>query len=565
MSVKTAETKRVDAFIDYWLGREGGQERANYGLFLIGLCDALELPRPEPASASTEANDYVFERAVKDTMRDGSPSAKRIELYRRGAFILEAKQSRWKGEAKEITGQSELFTGTAAPRGKRSADRSWDVLMRNARQQAEDYVRLLPQSHEPPPFLIVCDVGHCFEIYANFRRDGKVYDQFPDRRSFRIFLEDLRDPGVRDRLRRIWTDPMSLDPARHAARVTRAIAERLAAVSKTLDKTYPAEDVALFLMRCLFTMFAEDVELLPKDSFRKVLERCETDVSKFQPMVGQLWEAMDKGDFAYAIEQKVKRFNGAFFKQRKVLPLATEEIGELKQAAAHDWRDVDPSIFGTLLEQALDPNDRRRLGAHYTPRAYVERLVVATMIEPLRADWAFVVETVERLTGEGRANDAIKAVRTFHDKLCATRILDPACGTGNFLYVSLELLKRLEGDVLEALAALGGQEALSGLEGHSVDPHQFLGLEINPRAAAIAELVLWIGHLQWQLRNSGGTPSEPILRAFKNIQVKDAVLEAEVSLARDTAGKPVTRPGPDGTPVETYLYKNPRRPEWPAA
>ena len=565
MRAESDETARVEAFIRYWQGREGGQERANYGLFLIGLCDALGLPRPEPASSKTEANDYVFERAVKDALRYGSPSAKRIDLYRRGAFILEAKQSRWKGERNEIPGQSELFSGATASRGKRTADRAWDVLMRNARQQAEDYVRLLPQSHEPPPFLIVCDVGQCFEIYANFRRDGKVYDQFPDRRSFRVFLEDLRDLAVRDRLRRVWTDPLSLDPARHAARVTRVIAERLAAVSKALDKAHRPEDVAMFLMRCLFTMFAEDVELLPKNSFRKVLERCETDVTKFRPMVEQLWEAMDKGEFAYAIEQKVKRFNGAFFKQRKVLPLGREEIGELRQAASHDWRDVDPSIFGTLLEQALDPDDRRRLGAHYTPRAYVERLVVATVIEPLRADWAFVVETVEKLKGQKRTAEAIKAVRTFHDKLCATRILDPACGTGNFLYVSLELLKRLEGEVLEALAALGGQEALSGLEGHSVDPHQFLGMEINPRAAAIAELVLWIGHLQWQLKTVGGMPSEPILRAFKNIQVRDAVLDAEMSLARDASGKPVTRLGPDGAPVETYVYKNPKRPEWPAA
>ena len=99
-------------------------------------------------------------------------------------------------------------------------------------------------------------------------------------------------------------------------------------------------------------------------------------------------------------------------------------------------------------------------------------------------------------------------------------MLDPACGTGNFLYVSLEMMKRLEGEVLEALADLGGQEALTGLEGHSVDPHQFLGMEENPRAAAIAELVLWIGHLQWHIRTKGGLPSEPILRAFKNIVVK---------------------------------------------
>ena len=124
----------------------------------------------------------------------------------------------------------------------------------------------------------------------------------------------------------------------------------------------------------------------------------------------------------------------------------------------------------------------------------------------------------------------------FHDKLCATRVLDPACGTGNFLYVALELLKRLEGEVLEALVDLGGQEALAGLEGHTVDPHQFFGMELNPRAAAIAELVLWIGHLQWHVRTKGGMPSEPILRAFKNIVVKDAVLVAD---------------------------KSPRRPDWP--
>ena len=108
--------------------------------------------------------------------------------------------------------------------------------------------------------------------------------------------------------------------------------------------------------------------------------------------------------------------------------------------------------------------------------------------------------TAERQKAEGRAEEARASVAAFHDRLCSTRILDPACGTGNFLYVALELMKRLEGEVLEALTALGGQEALSGLEGHTVDPHQFLGLEINPRAAAIAELVLWIGHLQWHVR-----------------------------------------------------------------
>ncbi len=520
-----ADNARVEQFITRWQGREGGQERANYGLFLIELCDVLGLPRPDPAGVNSEHNDYVFERAVMRIARDGALSYPRIDLYRRGCFILEAKQSRMLGARNEVAGQLTLPEMPNATRGKKGAERAWDVLMFNARQQAEGYVRLLPTGHEPPPFLIVCDVGHCFEIYANFRRDGKVYDQFPDRRRFRVHLEDLRHEVVRERLRLIWTDPLALDPARQSAVVTRAIAERLAAVSKALEaQSHPAEEVAAFLMRCLFTMFAEDVGLLPVASFKKLLERCEAPPSKFVPMVGQLWEAMDKGGFAFAIEANVRKFNGKFFKQRDVLPLDREEIGELRRAASYSWREVDPSIFGTLLEQALDAGERRRLGAHYTPRAYVERLVVATVIEPLRQDWLAVYSTADLQKAEGRLEEARRSVTAFHDKLCATRVLDPACGTGNFLYVSLELMKRLEGEVLDALAALGGQEALLGLEGHTVGPHQFFGLEVNPRAAAIAELVLWIGHLQWHVRTRGGLPEDPVLRDYRTVCATDAVL-----------------------------------------
>lgn len=563
----TNETARLEAFIQRWQGREGGQERANYALFLAELCDAIGVPRPDPASPDTAANDYVFERTVDEPDGLGGVSHRRIDLYKRNCFVLEAKQSRQKGGKKEVGGQASLFAAADPPRrGARTASRAWDVLMLNARRQAEGYARALPVSHGWPPFILVCDVGHVLEVYADFSGQGKNYAQFPDRQSFRIYLEDLRNPAVRERLVHIWTDPLSLDPARASARVTRAIAERLAAVSKALEAAqHPPEDVAMFLMRCLFTMFAQSVGLLPKDSFRALLQRCEQDPDRLGPMVGQLWEAMDRGDFAIAIEARVKRFNGEFFKTRTVLPLAREEIGELRQAASYDWRDVDPSIFGTLLEQALDKQERRRLGAHYTPRAYVERLVVATIIEPLRADWDKVLFTAERQKSEGRLKDAVATVAAFHETLCRTRVLDPACGTGNFLYVSLELLKRLEGEVLEALADLGGQESLHGLQGHTVDPHQFLGLEINPRAAAISELVLWIGYLQWHLRTQNGFPSEPILRAFHNIVVKDAVLEAKVSLVRDRSGKPVTRVGPDGTEVEVYRYDDPRQPEWPEA
>lgn len=515
----------VEDFIQRWNGREGGQERANYGGFLYELCDVLGVARPDPADASHEHNDYVFERAVRDIGRDGATSAKRIDLYKRDCFILEAKQSRQdKGNAKLVEGQLEMPIGPKEGQGRRGAARSWDVLMMNARMQAENYVRLLPADHAPPPFVIVCDVGHCLEVYANFRRDGKAYDQFPDRQGFRIYLEDLRNADVRARLKAIWTAPETLDPSRNAARVTRAIAERLAKVSKSLeDKKHAPDDVAMFLMRCLFTMFAEDVGLLPEKCFHDLLKACEANPDAFPHEMELLWKAMDKGEYASAAKKKLKRFNGEFFKNPKAIPLDSSEIFELRNAAAHNWKEVEPAIFGTLVEQALSTTERKKLGAHYTPRAYVERLVHATIIDPLRAEWTGVLATVEKLKSAKRNDAAIDAVQKFHDGLCGLRILDPACGTGNFLYVALELLKRLEGEVLEALVDLGGQEGLS-FSGHNIDPHQFLGMELNPRAAAIAELVLWIGYLQWYFRTVKGEPAEPILKAFHNIQVMDAVL-----------------------------------------
>lgn len=547
----------MEKFIAYWQGQAGGQERANYQLFLIRLTEALGLPPPDAAGPNTETNTYVFERAVTFREPDGSTSTGRIDLYRKGSFVLEAKQSRQKGQKKAIPGQADLFVPETEPRGERGATRAWDVLMLNARRQAEDYAKALPTSDGWPPFLLVCDVGHCIEVFADFSGQGKNYSHFPDRNSYRIYLEDLRKSDTQDRLRLIWNEPHQLDPARQSAKVTREIAERLAEVSKALEaRKYPAEDVALFLMRCLFTMFAEDVELLPKASFKDLLDRCVKDEKKFPPMVEQLWKAMDVGDFAFALERKVPRFNGKLFKDAKALPLKREEIGELLVAAKADWKQVEPAIFGTLLEQALEVKERARLGAHYTPRAFVERLVVATVIEPLRTDWLLVQATVDRLKAEKKHVDARKAVQEFHSKLCQTRVLDPACGTGNFLYVALELMKRLEGEVLEAVVSLGGQEGLSWLDRQTVDPHQFLGIEKNPRAAAIAELVVWLGYLQWHFRTRSDAPPEPILRDFKNIEARDAVLDW------DGAPLPhVTRV--DGKTVETY--PNARRPTWPDA
>lgn len=521
-------------------------------MFLTELCQALDLPRPDPASHETAHNDYVFERGVKRRESEGAASTLRIDLYKRGCFILEAKQSR----AAQRDDQPRLFSDADAA-STAAGDGRWDVLMRNARKQAEDYVFRLPPDHAAPPFIIVCDVGYVFEVYADFSGSGRAYTQFPDRKGFRIRLDDLRRPEVVERLRAIWTEPQSLDPARHAARVTRQIAERLAAVSRRLERNHPPEEVAHFLMRCIFTMFAEDVDLLPKGKFTKLLKESLDGSDSFAPLLQELWRKMDAphhADRFYSLfKTHLRWFNGGLFHDPRAFPMTREEIGELLAASHHDWRYVEPAIFGTVVEQALDPAKRRKLGAHYTPRSYVERLVEVTVMEPLRDDWRAAQIKAEDARNRGEPREAVAAIRAFHNQLCATRVLDPACGTGNFLYVSLELMKRLEGEVLEALAELGETEGI-GLE--TVDPHQFLGIELNVRAAAIAELVLWIGYLQQHYRNRSEHPAEPILKAFGNIQQKDAVLTWD--------GYPELQfEMVDGAAVQ--VFPNARRPEWPEA
>ncbi|WP_417490417.1 class I SAM-dependent DNA methyltransferase [Maricaulis sp.] len=575
---------QVTGFIKDW-SPSGGNERANTHGFIRDLCDLLGLPRPDPAQEINARNDYVFERSVTRNHSDGHTSTRFLDLYKRGAFVLEAKQSAAGGKKRADPAQIELHgieagdtkTGTA----KRGTN-AWVTAMRKAREQAEAYAKDLPPDHGWPPFLIVCDVGYCFEIYADFSGQGKNYAHFPDRRGFRILLDDLKNPVIRQRLRDIWTDPHGLDPAKKSAEVTRDIASRLAVVAKDLEKRHDAETVALFLMRCLFTMFAEDVELLKKGSFTAMLEELQGMPDKAHLALEQLWSDMNTGAALNAwIREPVRRFNGGLFREARALPLTAEMVAELTIAARRDWRDVEPAIFGTLLEQALDKKERHQLGAHYTPRSYVERLVTPTIIEPLREDWRDVLVEAQMLIDAGKTGEARNLARRFHEQLCAIRVLDPACGTGNFLYVAMEMMKKLEGDVVDFITELGGEATLE-FQGHTVDPHQFLGIELNPRAAAIAELVLWIGYIKWQLKTGGqDVVVDPVLRDFHNVECRDAVLSySDRTLRLDEHGKPVTRwdgetmkPHPvtgelvpdEGARIELYDYAGPKAALWPQA
>ena len=516
-------------FIARWQN-SGGAERANYALFLTQLCDLLGVPRPDPTKPEDAENAYVFERSVTFHHPDGTTSTGRIDLYKRGCYVLEAKQGVEKREAAEALADATKAKAKAAKKGHaQRGSAAWDEAMLKARGQAEQYARALPASEGRPPLLIIVDVGHSIELYSEFTRTGGTYVPFPDPQSYRILLDKLNDADVRETLRLAWTDPQALDPARRSARVTREIAQSLGRLAASLEKSgHSAETVATFLMRALFTMFAEDMELLPKESFLNLPKSLHGHTAQFVPMVEELWSRMQTGGFSTVLREKILRFNGSLFEDATALPLTDDQFALLIEAARADWREVEPAIFGTLLVRALDPVERHKLGAHYTPRAYVERLVLPTIIAPLRAEWDAVKAAALTLDRMGKRKEAIAEVQKFHRRLCELRVLDPACGTGNFLYVTMEHLKRLEGEVLLALDQLGHEQAALEMAGFTVDPHQLLGLEVNPRAAAIADLVLWIGYLQWHFRTRGRvTPPEPVIKAFHNMQCRDAVLAWE--------------------------------------
>jgi hypothetical protein len=571
----------VGDFIEKWR-ESGANEESNLQLFVSELCEVLGVDRPDPARPDTRANDYVFERHVERPLSDEGQYGK-IDLYKKGCFVLEAKQGSdapTETESERLgTHQAQRKRGTA-----RRGTKGWEEAMRSAKNQARRYARALPDEDGWPPFLIVTDVGYCFDLYADFARQGKNYVPYPNQEAYRIRFEDLADPDVRERLRRLWEKPLSLDPTRKTTAVTRELAENLGRVASSLEEDgHDSGRVAGFLMRCLFTMFAEDVELLPPRSFTNLLEECRGRVDIFPNVLDSLWTKMDEGGWENAIKEEVQKFNGQLFKNHDALPVSEAQLELLIRAAEADWSEVEPAIFGTLLERALDPRERHKLGAHFTPRAYVERLVVPTVIEPLREEWEAAQAAAAKLEAEGKDEEAREELTGFHRRLCEVKVLDPACGSGNFLYVTLEHLKRLEAEVLDVLSGYEGQQTLDMTGGFRVSPEQLMGLEVNPRAAKIADVVLWIGYLQWHFRTYGDADrlDPPLLQDIDNIQCRDAVLDYDDKTPRtDENGEPVTRwdrrtykkdPAtremvPDeSAQVPVYDYENSEPAEWPEA
>jgi len=617
-----ATPEQITAFIERWQ-QSGAAERANYAIFLCELCSLLDLPHPDPSSPDNSRNTYVLERAVTRKNPDGTTTTGFIDIYRRGSFVWECKQ----GHAAGDVDNASVATATGKTGHGKRGTAAFDKALERAFHQARGYITALPPEEGRPPFLIVCDVGHTIDLYAEFTGTGGQYERFPDPVSHRITLPDLHRPEIRDRLRKVWLDPHSLDPSKFAAKVTRDIAGRLAVLAKSLEADgHDPQVIAGFLQRSLFTMFAEDVGLLPEDGFKILLERVKDSPRGFPVMVSALWKEMSTGtQYSTLLFKEIACFNGGLFENTSALPLTAAQLAMLTDAAATDWSAVEPSIFGTLLTRALDPRERHKLGAEYTPRSYVERLIRPTIIGPLRDEWDAVRVAAATLHGEAdRAEDkadqveadakakmtagaaadakqlgaeaadlrkaakktdaeALQQVIAFHRHLCKLRILDPACGTANFLYVTMEHMKRLEAEVLELIAALGGDAGME-MHGFRVRPEQFIGLELNKQAVAIAQLVLWIGYFQWQRKTTGkaDTGDRPLLPKDRSIFEQDAVLAYDAQIPRrdpqsgeiltiwngyTTKPHPVTgKEVPDESARRALFdYTNPRRAEWPHA
>lgn len=526
----------VDAFIAEWRDAQAS-ERSNAQKFLIGLTELVGAEPPGAATGDVRRDSYVFERPVR--FHDGpTASVGFADLYKRGAVVLETKQG--VDAERAATGRRQRkghgVRGTGA----------WEATMEAAKNQAARYARNLEPAEPVPPFLAVVDVGHCVDLYADFGGTGRLYAPFPSAEAYRVGLGDLRDGAVRERLRLVFEDPTALDPARRQAAVTQELARRLAELAASLDADAPddedaearAERTAGFLTRCLFCMFAEDAGLLPDRAFSRLLEAYRDRLDVLPQALTGFFRAMDEGGFVMGVDVTVPEFDGVLFRDRWAPALGHDQVDGLLEAAAMDWREVEPAIFGTLVERALDPEKRRHMGAHFTPRAYVERVIGPAVIEPLREEWEGVRAAARAAEAEAEEAGTPKAARAkraeardlisgFLGRLARVRVLDPACGSGNFLYVTFAGLKALEGEVRAALRRFGQTESLE-LEGVAVTPHQMLGIELGARAAAVADLVLWIGYLQWHQRTHGGAQPlpEPILKGYGQVEHRDALLDA---------------------------------------
>ncbi|MGR0185420.1 class I SAM-dependent DNA methyltransferase [Azospirillum aestuarii] len=376
---------------------------------------------------------------------------------------------------------------------------------------------------ENPPLLVVCDMER-FRIHTNWTNTVS--------QTIELTLDDLHDPKALQNLRWVLAAPEKLKPGLTREALTRDAAQRFAGLAADLRaRGHEAGAVAHFINRLVFCMFAEDAGLLSNHLFSRMLEVAKGNPTRFLPMVRELFGAMKCGGMAGW--EEVPWFNGGLFDSDSAIPLSASEITQVFEAAQLDWSEMDPALFGTLFEGGLDPDKRSQLGAHYTDGDKIRMIVEPVVERPLLIEWAAekarISAAVERarkalsLSVRSKYTKEAKAIfRSFLERLRSFRVLDPACGSGNFLYITLLILKDLEHKVNIEAEAFGIQR-----EFPQVGPESVFGIEVNPYAAELARVSVWIGEIQWMQRNGFGVNRNPILRCLDNIECRDALINVQ--------------------------------------
>ncbi|HRN65786.1 MAG TPA: hypothetical protein PLA98_13195, partial [Alicycliphilus sp.] len=441
--------------------------------YFIALCELLDVPKPDSPEV---AQEYSFERQ---------------------SLIL--------GEAR---GYADVFYRDHFAWENKAPGKNLDAALR----QLQQYSLALSN----PPLLVVCD-----------RLTIRIHTQFNGHPSetHTVRIEQLDQPEKRQLLRRLWTDPQSFRPRQTNRDITEAAAKSFALLAEQLrGRGHHPDAVAHFLTQCLFCFFAEDVGLLPGRMFERLVGNRQITSERLTTGLAQLFTTMQTGGL-YGPDD-IPWFNGGLFAHIHVPKLEILDITELRNAAGLNWSAIDVSIFGTLFERGLDPAKRSQLGAHYTDPATIARIIEPVITRPLLQEWELLAQDLQAQTAKIRKHgDAAykKAHNRFVqwlERLRAFRILDPACGSGNFLFLGLKALKDVELYCITQAANLGlarEQDLVTG-------PHNMLGIELNEYAAELARVSLWIGEIQWRIAHGYEVKTNPVLEPLEQIECRDALL-----------------------------------------
>jgi type II restriction/modification system DNA methylase subunit YeeA len=478
----------LQEFIRKWKAADLS-ERAAAQEHFINLCQLFDHPTP---GDDPTGKQFAFEKGLTKT-GGGDGFA---DVWKKGFFAWEYKKK------------------------KRNLDAALEQLSRYA------------AALEYPPLHVASDIDRIVITTA-------FTNTVPQRHT--ILLDELATPANYDKLYAVFYNPEKLRPQQTRQAVTAEAAAKFVTIAERLQvRESNNEAVAHFVNQLVFCFFAEDVRLLPEEFFSRILRQAAKRPERCKDYLDKLFAAMEEGGEFDLTD--IRHFNGGLFDGRRAFALNADDIDLLIAAGDLDWSQIDPTIFGTLFERFLDPDKRAQIGAHYTDPEKIMMIVEPVILRPLRREWEEgkkqieaimlpVLNRVRTATGRGADLDLNRAIlrakgqaepirQRFLERLRDVSILDPACGSGNFLYLALQGVKDIEHRANLECEALG----LSP-QAPNIGPEILHGIEINHYAAELARTTIWIGHIQWAIRNGIYAWPSPILRRLDTIECRDAVLD----------------------------------------